>query len=291
MKQSRVKIFTAVLVVGFCILLNACAAPGPSELTQQQTSNIKTVSVRSYLGNETVLQYVGDIVTGNKLTKATTDWQLDEYAEKQLTQALKSKFTIRPWKAGLAEFTDTDDYAFNALDKASFWAEPGFHVEPAEYTNKVIEKLKAEATPGYVDAYIIVTTSATGDQISGSNRAIGGYGLFTRKLLFMDPKTSAYSAYQVSVVDGRTLTVLASVDAGLPNDNFDPIQRALRPYLVPFQSLGANISETDIEHMTPGNMELLHNTIFALIDRSLPLTLSRLKLVEVPATDKVQTQK
>jgi hypothetical protein len=43
--------------------------------------------------------------------------------------------------------------------------------------------------------------------------------------------------------------------------------------------------------MTSGNMQLLHNTIFALIDRSLPLTLSRLKLVEPAATDKVQAQK
>jgi hypothetical protein len=227
-------------------LLSACALPRQVS-SPEKLANIKSVIVISGVDETFGLGYVGLTVFNNTSETVPVDWKFNETTLKLLKAQLETRYTIVPFAYDFRQFQGSATSNDVSLGTAT----------------EVTARLKQVAKPGMADAFVVLT-GRSGGYLSSNRRTYGmqvGLG------------------YTINVFDGTTLEPIAQSFSGVPCERtlclngYDyPARKVELPWRgEPYSSLSAD---------TVTNIRLI---VFDLLERSIPNTLQRLRLVPAPA--------
>ena len=248
-------------VLGLIVLLAlagglaACMTP---TVPPERASAIRSVALVSALGDEIHFQHVGLTVFTNDLQVSKPGWQLDEYVTELLRARLGARYEIKPL----------------VYDKNPIVAS-----EPL-----TVRGVRETVQRGSADAIVLVSPTAWGDVIYRTNQSIGGIGVFTRGFINEYQSGHAYAAYQITIIDGKSLEVIASQRATIPASQSVGRILANRPgaltgYTLPHRP-AAFARKDRLENMAEADRDRLRNLLRELIAESLEYTLKELRLIE-----------
>lgn len=237
------------------VALAACATPGvPSE----KASKIKSVAVVSRLGDELRLQYVGQTVFSNSTQVVPVDWAIDDHMVRALARSLSGKYEIRLFPYDSAAVFGARDFGDRAFGQA-----PAY-----------VERLRAAAKPGFVDAYVVVSAAPSEDELGPSNQVLEGYAVYSRRrLLYGAPQAAAvYVSYQIEVIDGRNFERIGAVDGRIGGLNHK------RNGELPSRAVNLIWHGEPYATIAEPQRQQVRSAILELIGESVPYTLDRLQL-------------
>jgi hypothetical protein len=130
--------------------------------------------------------------------------------------------------------------------------------------------VRKQASPQGLDAYVVITKATSGYGTRG--RKVAGIGIIKYAQL-VSSYIELYALYKISVVDGREFKVIGERSAP-PVDNKESVRLEGPSHLIDEALLPTANAVADNEQ--------LKAAVTDLIERSLPVTLESLRLVDSP---------
>ena len=227
-------------------LLWAVAACAPAmPISPQQVSAIKTIGIISAIGNQVEIKNVVALRPMEVYWRLPGNGQVDDLVVKRLGDLLAPRFEIRPVTYARAKFFDA-------------WRGPALN-----------ELVRTEVTPQGLDAYVVVTPTVRMLGVSGV--LLTGIGLLETGSGIFGYEDQLYTLYKITVIDGRQLAILGSQGATLGNDSI--------VIAGPHRDVDHALWAESAAEMSDAHRAQLDTEIKDLVDRSLPLTLHALGLV------------
>jgi hypothetical protein len=184
MARLRVGWLLAVLLLGGC-----AGVPGVP-LTDMRS--IKRVAMISMIGDKFTVQRIGlNPFDSNPKPMPIAAWGLDRFVVKMVSGALARRFEVSP--LAYQPVPDWNDVAV-----------------------KIAEGVRAQSGATDIDAYIVVSRGMQDTYSVESRRErYFGLGIIDHALRFGQPKVGLYVLYDITVVDGHDLSVVASTQKGV----------------------------------------------------------------------------
>jgi hypothetical protein len=200
-------------------------------------SSIKRVAVISMIGDRFTTQKIGlNLLDAGQKTIPIGAWGIDQFVIGKVRKVLAGRFEVRP-------------LAYHPVAGAN------------DVAVKIVEGVRAQSAPKDIDAYVVVTKSMVKDN---SGHKYYGLGIVDHALI--GHRVELYVLYDVTVIDGRDLSVVASTQKFIAMTA--PPSRAWR--------------KLD-ESWMPATLDAAQNVrlktvVTELLDSTLPATIESLKL-------------
>jgi hypothetical protein len=145
---------------------------------------------------------------------------------------------------------------------------------PFEIMHSVPEAVRDYVQPKDLDAYLVVLTYHTGDQITNTNQALSGLGVLDRNFITRR-RQAVFAAFQIFIVDGRTLRVVSHGEGG----QYIRTITGSRSARLPYEMLeGASMSNSP-EALSPEEAMRLKAALQRLLAPSIDGALTALHLI------------
>src|SRR5262249_3946451 len=177
-----------------------------------------------------------NLLEGRQKTIPIGAWGIDQFVIAKVRKVLAGRFEVRP-------------LAYQAVPDAN------------DVAVKIVEGVRAQSAPKDIDAYIVVTKSMVQDN---SRQRYYGLGIVDHALI--GHRVELYVLYDVAVVDGHDLSVVASTQKFFAMT--PPASRAWRKLDESWMPATLDAAQ---------NMRL-KTVVTELLDRTLPATIESLKL-------------
>jgi hypothetical protein len=250
-RRRRIGNVAGIVALFLLPLLAACAGIGAG--ASSKVNDVKTLGIISALGARFEVRRVGLTVFNNDLKELPIDsWGIDELVVGRTRGLLARSFDVRPVTYNKAPFTE----------QASIW-------NPVS----VGDKVRAEASPQGLDAYLVVVPGLSA--YSNTNQNMRGLGIVHGGIT--DSLLSHYfvhALYEVTLVDGHQFGSMGSAIAFIPNE-----QRSLFAgnfVAGPHREVDETWWPTSLD---AASNQRLKGAVVELIDQSLPGALSKVHLV------------
>jgi hypothetical protein len=204
--------------------------------------SIHKVGVISAIGDTFAFDRIGVMVFGNgQQTASVADWHLDEVATKLISDALSSRFTVKPVN----------------IDSHSICSAKNFCLPISQNPD--------------VDAYVVLVAAGMLDPYSTAI-TIQGVGLWSQEGLLVSDHDWVHVNTKIYVVDARTGNRIDDGSGMLPSQGFWGASYPIAPF---------PISDWANPPVPPSAeaMDKVHSTVLDLLNKSLPEALARAGLV------------
>ncbi len=239
------------------LLCSACTAIGT---TAPKLHDFKAVGIISAVGDTLTLTTAGLTAFNNKDQSFPVDsWGVDDFIVSRASALLVRHYQVVPVAYDRAAFTaafkgDSPIAVVNLVDRL--------------HENPIKELVRKQATPQGLDAYVVVTKAPSPYGTRG--KKVAGIGIIKYAEL-LSSYVEAYALYKISLIDGHDFKVIGERTAA-PLDNHEPVKlegpsRVIDQALLPTANGAAD-------------NEQLKEAVTDLIERSLPVTLEGLRLVD-----------
>jgi hypothetical protein len=228
------------------LLLGGCAGVPGVPLTDIRS--IKRVAVISMIGDKFTVQKISlNPFDSNPKAMPIAAWGIDQLVVKKVSSLLARRFEVRP--LAYQPVPDANDVAV-----------------------KIAEGMRTQAGATDIDAYIVVSRGMQDTYSVGSSRErYSGLGINDHALLFGQSKVGLYVLYDITVVDGHDLSVVASTQKGV----------ALGPALEPINFVWRDLDESWMPAALDAAQNMrLKGAVTEMLDRSLPTTIESMKLLQ-----------
>jgi len=180
--------FAAALGAALAALMLCGAGPYTNRLSPQDLRHIHTVAVIPALGATFLFQHVRDtpfewLGPPDSHFLEISDWGMDARIGRTVTDALGTRFAVKPVAFASANFSGWND---DILKRSTL----DLNVDPA------------------IDAYVLILRDWCPDTVGYSVHALGGLGLYRRD--GNSPRYGVFACYRVVVVDALTGDIVAS---------------------------------------------------------------------------------
>jgi hypothetical protein len=211
----------------------------------------RTLGIISVAGDKFELRKVGLMVFGNDLKEVAVDsWGIGDLLAGRARALLSSSFNIRPVTYRKAPF-----------------------LEPNPIWDPMGNKVRAEAKPQGLDAYLIIIPSRS--SYGGTNQILNGLGIVDGPGMITQPDNYyVYALYEMYLIDGHQFSQLAHRGATMPGDHFDLFSS--RMVLGPNRKVDESWWPASPE---VGSNQKLKAGVTDLINQSLPNTLKEMQLL------------
>jgi hypothetical protein len=235
-----------LLLLSVSVAARMTAAPAAPAMSK--------IGIVSAIGDKLYLRKVGVTVFGNESQERAIDsWRIDDLMTAKLRSALAGRFEVRPVTYRRAAFANLENRFAIGVEQLR------------------AETVRAEVSPQGLDAYLIVNKGI--GQFGQTNQTLFGLGLVEGPTVVNGDNIYVHAFYSLSMVDGHAWTLGAATYSGLPDGQglFGPRAKAVM---------------RQVDHTwSPASPDVASNqrlkgAIVELIDRSLPSTLQRMKLVQ-----------
>lgn len=236
------------------LLCSACTAIGTA---QPKLHDFKTVGIVSAIGDTLTLTSAG--LTGFKNEEQALSiepWGLDNIVISRITASLTRHYQVQPVTYERTAFA------------AAYKRDNPLPVANLLRENPIKDLVRKQVSPQGLDAYVVVTkaTSAFGTR----GRKVAGIGLIKYTELLAS-YVELYALYRISIIDGHDFKMIGE-RAASPLDNKENVRmegpsRLVDPALLPTANGAADNDQ-------------LRAAVTELIERSLPVTLEGLRLVD-----------
>jgi hypothetical protein len=241
------------IIVLFCmamviLVVLSSGAHAWFETRDAKLQSVKTVGVVSAIGDQFTFVKAG--LTGfdnSPRSVPIASWGLDDLIVQNVASLLSSRFQVQPVTYARTSFATIQESAITAVNLVR-----------GDPFKKLVE---TQVSPQGLDAYIVVTKART--YFGGGNRKVEGVGLITFSTV-LETYSQIHALYEIRVVDGKTFDIIEKFAAG-PLDNASNVRLP-----GPGRVVDASFDARDVN---------LHRAIVDLITRSLPVTLSDMRLV------------
>jgi hypothetical protein len=212
---------------------------------------LRTLGIISVAGSKFEVRKVGRMVFGNDLKEVAVDsWGIGDLLADRARALLSSSFNIRPVT----------------------YQKPPF-LEPNPIWNTMGDKVRAEAKPQGLDAYLAIIPA--GSNYGGSNQALNGLGIVDGPGIVTQPDNyHLYALYEMYLIDGHQFSALAHRGAIMPGEHFNPFDSS--PILGPNRKVDESWWPTSLDI---ASNQRLKAAVIDLINQSLPNTLKEMQLV------------
>jgi hypothetical protein len=213
------------------LLLSGCAGASAA------AASIKRIAVISMIGDKFSTQKIGlNPFEAKPKTIPIGAWGIDQFVVNKVRKVLGGRFEVRP-------------LAYHPVPDAN------------DVAAKIVEGVRAQSAPIGIDAYIVVTKSMVTDN---SRQQYYGLGIVDHALI--GHRVALYVLYDVTVVDGRDLSTVASTQKFIALT--PPPSRAWRKLDESWMPATLDAAQ---------NMRL-KGVVTELLDSTLPATIESLKL-------------
>jgi hypothetical protein len=214
------------------VLLWGCAAAAAAP------SSIKRVAVISMIGDKFTTQKISlNLLDGKQKTIPIGAWGIDQFVVSKVRKVLAGRFEVRP-------------LAYHPVADAN------------DVAAKIVEGVRAQSAAKDIDAYVVVTKSMVTDN---SRQQYYGLGIVDHAVI--GHRVELYVLYDITVVDGRDLSVVASTQKFFALSTTPPANRAWR-----------KLDESWMPATLDAQNVRLKGVVTELLDSSLPATIESLKL-------------
>jgi hypothetical protein len=245
MTMFRAAVLLAVLLL--------CGGAGPM-MTTDKIAALRRVAVMSAVGDTFTVRKIGITVFGNDEKEFPIDaWGIDPFVVNKVRSVLARRFQVRPVAYDKSAFLRDESALFRARDE-----------------DFIAAGVRAQAKASDIDAYIVVTRATT--QFGNTNQSLRGLGILERAGL--SAKVWVYALYQVTVVDGRSFTVVASSPAILVSQDTVLTTMGIRG---PAREVDQSWMPATLD---PARNIRLKSALTELLDRHLPGTIETMRLLQ-----------
>jgi hypothetical protein len=224
------------------LLLGGCAGVPGVPLTDMRS--IKRVAVISMIGDRFAVQKISlNPFDSNPKPMPIAGWGLDQFVIRKVSGVIARRFEVRP--LAYQPVPDANDVAV-----------------------KIAEGVRVQSGATDIDAYIVVTRGLFEEGYGYSRKRYSGLGI-VEHLVALKPKVGLYVLYDMTVVDGHDLSVVASTQMGAG-----------------FGATPTNIAWRELdESWMPATLDAAQNmrlkgAVTDELDRHLPATIDSLKLLQ-----------
>jgi hypothetical protein len=224
------------------LLLGGCAGAG-IPLTDMRS--IKRVAVISLVGDKFTVKKISlNPFDSKPKPMPIAAWGIDQFIITKVSSVLARRFEVRP-------------LAYQPVEDAN------------DVAVKVAEGVRNQSGQTDIDAYIIITRGLFEEGYGHTRKRYSGLGIVEHLVAFK-PKVDLYVLYDITVVDGHDLSVVASTQKGVALGGAEP----------------PNFVWRDVdESWMPASLDAAQNVrlkgaVTEMLDRSLPGTIEVLKLLQ-----------
>jgi len=225
------------------LLLCGCAGVPGVPLTDMRS--IKRVAVISLVGDKFTVQKISlNPFDSKPKPMPIAAWGIDQLVVKKVSSVLARRFEVRP-------------LAYQPVEDAN------------DVAVKVAEGVRNQSGQTDIDAYIVVTRGLFEEGYGYTRKRYFGLGIVEHLVAFK-PRVDLYVLYDITVVDGHDLSVVASTQNG---------------YAVgPTRWMNIEWRELD-ESWMPASLDAAQNmrlkgAVTEILDRNLPATIESMKLLQ-----------
>ena len=238
---SQAVFFFVLLTLGACAGLG-----GPPKL-----DGIRTLGIISAAGGTFEVRKIGLTVFNNDVQDiAVNSWGVDELIIGKTRGLLAKTFDIRPVTYQKTPFAQ----------RIFLW-------------NDVSNRVRAEASPQGLDAYLVVSPALAAYGNGNSNQSMHGLGILGVGLL--SPRDFyLYAYYQIDLIDGHQFSSMGTSVGALPGVSYNPL------FAPPVRGVSLKVDKS----FWPGSAATVASDprlkagVIDLINQSLPNTLAQLHL-------------
>jgi hypothetical protein len=230
----------AALFVAF--VLSACAG---HHLSPEGTSRIKTIGIISLIG-PMHLEYVAGIFDRRSEEIPSGDWALDSFVVDHITAQLKTRYEVRTVTYDKSKLAAPAPYLLGGMSGGAIITPPDI----------------GAAQPQGLDAYVVVVPSAI--NAPGRGLTLKGLGFIRLPDMFAGDSYAVRAPYVIFVMDGRTNSKIAFES---PDD----------PLL--WRTVDKNWWTEPVGALSDQQRLQLRDAVKDMIDRTLPATLQRIRLL------------
>jgi hypothetical protein len=229
---------------GFHLPMQLMCGCATVELEPGRTQTIKRVAVISAIGDKFTMRKIGFTVFNNEERELPIDsWRIDDFVIGKVRSVLAGRYDVRPV----------------AYDKAAFNTQNG--------SKGIADAVRALSPSPDIDAYIVVTKASAPYRMT--NQSVYGLGVVERTSLG-DSAFHLHVLYWITVVDGHDYSVIGSAVAVPPGQITEIVG-----------GLSRQIDKSWLPDSTdPAQNPRLKGAVTELLDRNLPGTIERLKLLQ-----------
>jgi hypothetical protein len=224
------------------LLLGGCAGAG-IPLTDMRS--IKRVAVISLVGDKFTVKKISlNPFDSKPKPMPIAAWGIDQFIITKVSSVLARRFEVRP-------------LAYQPVEDAN------------DVAVKVAEGVRNQSGQTDIDAYIIITRGLFEEGYGHTRKRYSGLGIVEHLVAFK-PKVDLYVLYDITVVDGHDISVVASTQKGVALGGAEP----------------PNFVWRDVdESWMPASLDAAQNVrlkgaVTEMLDRSLPGTIEVLKLLQ-----------
>jgi hypothetical protein len=234
--------FRAGVLLAVLLLCGCAGVPG---VPLTDIRSIKRVAVISILGDKFAVQKISlNPFDSKPKPMPIAAWGIDQLVVKKVGSVLARRFEVRP--LAYQPVPDANDVAV-----------------------KVAEGVRNQTGQTDIDAYIVVTQGLFEEGYGYSRKRYFGLGIVEHLVAFK-PKVDLYVLYDITVVDGHDLSVVASTQNGFA--------------IGPTRWMNIEWRELD-ETWLPASLDAAQNlrlkgAVTEILDRNLPATIESLKLLQ-----------
>ena len=225
------------------LLLCGCAGVPGVPLTDMRS--VKRVAVIAILGDKFAVQKISlNPFDSKPKPMPIAAWGIDQFVVKKVGSVLGRRFEVRPLV--YQPVPDANDVAV-----------------------KVVEGVRNQTGQTDIDAYIVVTQGLFEEGYGYTRKRYFGLGIVEHLVAFK-PKVDLYVLYDITVVDGHDLSVVASTQNGFATG--------------PTRWMNVEWRGLDDTWM-PASLDAAQNlrlkgAVTEILDRNLPATIESLKLLQ-----------
>jgi hypothetical protein len=259
MSNNRRASITAILLIAAIGLIWTGAAKAAD-------SPLHTVGVASTCGNTFSLLHAGTFGFSNTNDHAAVpDWQIDGMITAAVSKALAGRYNVTQLHLEPADIV---------RDPAGFIS--FFKPDPA-HLRTALEK------NGSFDEYVVVIAGPEADAIGGKGFELSGIGLYQQSQLGDLQLPDLFTACRAYLVDGRTFETVDQELLAVPRQD-----NSVHGILAAVSALDSKVFYTvvtdaawanTVSALTPQQKQIILNALSDLLDREMPPTLQKLKLV------------
>lgn len=239
------------------LLCSACTAVGT---TPPKLQDFKTVGIISAVGDTLTLTSAG--LTGFKSEEqsfAIAPWGVDDFIVSRTGALLTRHYQVQPVVYERAVFAaafkrDNPMAVVNLINRLR--------------ENPIKDLVRKQVTPQGLDAYVVITKASSAYGTRG--RKVAGLGIIKYAEL-LSSYVQVYALYKISVIDGHDFKVIGERSAA-PLDNKENVRLEGPSHLIDQALLPTANGAADNEQ--------LKAAVTDLIERSLPVTLEGVRLID-----------
>ena len=240
-----------------CLLVAACAMQA---MDADQAAHYRRVGVLVAMGNRFSDGAVGATVFGNQYKAEELDVGIDDLLAAKVRQALAARYTV----------VDLTRYRDAFMKEPKYW--PGQERIVGEDRPSAGEVVRRLMGTEKLDAYVLVTPA--GASVVGTNQGVGGVGIIKLQRVFGSDEFRLHAAYIVSVVDGKTYSIVADMRATALGEPAVPVLTFERsPINAPSVPVAPQLWQAPSDHK-----DEIRTLLAQLLDKSVPETLRRANL-------------